>query len=72
MISPVKAKSTLTRAVMTLIADRTNSAELAETAVKQIEAAYEATRDGEQQQWAAFYEGQLPEAQAIRDQLESK
>jgi hypothetical protein len=57
---------------VTLIADRANSAELAETAVKQIEAAYEATCDGEQQQWAAFYEGQLPEAQAIRDRLESK
>ena len=57
---------------MMLIADRTNGGALAETAVKQIEAAYETLREGGQQQWAAFYERQLPKAQAIRDRLKDK
>ena len=57
---------------MMLIADRTNGGALAETAVKQIEAAYETLREGGQQQWAAFYERQLPKAQAIHDRLKGK
>ena len=38
---------------MILIADRTNDGALAETAVLQIETAYETLRAGGQQQWAA-------------------
>ena len=52
-----------------LIADRTNDVVVAETAVRQIETAYETLRSGGQEQWAAFYEEQLPKARAIRDRL---
>ena len=57
---------------MMLIADRTNDRAMAETAAQQIETAHEIERSGGQQQWAAFYEAQLPEAQAIRDRLKGK
>jgi tetratricopeptide (TPR) repeat protein len=58
---------------MTRIADRTNNGTLAETALKQIEAAYDALRDGGQQRWAADFElFWLPKAQAIRDRLKGK
>ncbi len=55
-----------------LIADRTKNGPLAETALRQIQTALETLRDGGQQQWAAYYEAQLPEAQAIRDRLKGK
>jgi hypothetical protein len=55
-----------------LIADRSNDCALAETAVKQIEAAYETLRDGSQEAWAAYYRAQLTKAQAIRDRLRGK
>jgi hypothetical protein len=45
---------------------------MAETAAAQIETAYETLRDGGHQQWAAYYEQQLPKAQAIRDRLKGK
>jgi hypothetical protein len=57
---------------MMLIADRANDAALAETAVMQVGAAYETLRDGGQQQWAAYFEEQLPRALAIRDRLKGK
>jgi tetratricopeptide (TPR) repeat protein len=57
---------------MMLIADRANDGALAETAVKQIEAAYETTRDGGQEAWAAMFQSQLIKAQAIRDRLKGK
>ena len=52
-----------------LIADRTNDVVVAETAVRQIETAYQKMRSGGQEQWAAFYEEQLPKARATRDRL---
>jgi tetratricopeptide (TPR) repeat protein len=57
---------------MMLIADRTNDGAVAETALQQIQTAYEKLRDGGHQQWAAYYEGQLPRAKAIRDRLNGK
>jgi tetratricopeptide (TPR) repeat protein len=57
---------------MMLIADRTNDSALAETAVTQIAAAYETLRDGGQEQWAAIFQAQLPNAQAIRDRRKGK
>ncbi len=57
---------------MTLIADRTNDDAMAEAALRQIEAAYETLRSGGQEQSAAYYEAQLPKAQAIRDRLKGK
>ena len=57
---------------MMLIADRTNDGALAEAAAGQIETAYETLRDAGQEQWAAFYQGQLPKAQAIRDRLKGR
>jgi tetratricopeptide (TPR) repeat protein len=57
---------------MMLIAERTNDGALAETAFQQIQAAVETLRNGGQQPWAAYYEEQLPQAQAIRDRLKGK
>jgi tetratricopeptide (TPR) repeat protein len=58
---------------MVQIADHTNDSALAETAVRQIEAAYDALRDGGQQRWAADFElFWLPKAQVIRDRLKGK
>ena len=54
---------------MIVIADRTNDAALAEAAVRQIEAAYEATQSGGHEQLSAYFHAQLPRAQAIRDRL---
>ena len=45
---------------------------VAETAVRQIETAFETTRSGGQEQWAAYYEEQLPKARAIRDRLKAR
>ena len=47
-----------------LTANRTNDAAVAETAVTQIEAAYETLRDGGQAAWAAYYQEQMPKARA--------
>jgi hypothetical protein len=57
---------------MMLIADRTNDSVIAQTALEQIQAAFETLCDGGQQQWAAEFEAQLPKAQAIRDRLKGK
>jgi tetratricopeptide (TPR) repeat protein len=54
---------------MMLMADRTNDAAMAEAAVTQIETAYTTLRDGGHPPWAAYYQAQLPKAQAVRDQL---
>jgi hypothetical protein len=45
---------------------------LAEAAVRQIETAYETAQSGGQKQWAAYYQMQLPRAQAIRDRLKGQ
>jgi len=55
-----------------LIADRTNDASVAETAVQQIETAYETTRAGGDEQLSAVFEAQLPKARAIRDRLKGQ
>jgi tetratricopeptide (TPR) repeat protein len=55
-----------------LIADRTNSLVVAETAVRQIETAYETLRSGGHEQWAAYFEAQLAKARSIRDRLEDR
>jgi tetratricopeptide (TPR) repeat protein len=55
-----------------LIADRTNDAAVAETAVTQIETAYETLRSGGQELGAAFLQGQLSNARAIRDRLKGR
>jgi hypothetical protein len=57
---------------MMVIADRTDDAALAETAVQQIEAAYEMTQSGGHEQWAAYYRAQLARAQAVRDRLKGR
>ena len=55
-----------------IIADRTNNDAVAERAAAQIKTAYETEHAGGQEPWAAFYEAQLPTAQAIRDRLKGK
>ena len=57
---------------MMLIADRTNDDPMAETAFRQIQTAVRTLRSGGQQQWAAEFEAQLPQAQAIWDRLKGK
>jgi tetratricopeptide (TPR) repeat protein len=57
---------------MMLIADRTRDYALAEAAAKQIAAARDTLSTGRHQHWAAYYEDQLPKAQAIRDRLKGK
>ena len=52
-----------------LIADLTDGANMAETAVRQIETAYETTRSGGDEQLSAYFQAQLAKAQAIRDRL---
>ena len=59
-------------AAMVLIADRTNSAALAESAVDQIQTAYRTLRDGGDEYLAGMFQEQLPKAQAIRDRLKGK
>jgi hypothetical protein len=51
------------------VADRTNDAAMAEIAFQQIHTAVETLRSGGHRQWAAEFEAQLPNAQAIRDRL---
>jgi hypothetical protein len=48
---------------------RKNDAAVAETAVRQIETAYETLWSGGHEQWSAYFEAQLAKAQAIRDRL---
>ena len=60
------------RVAMKVIADRTNDVVVAEAAVQLIEVAHETMQSGGQAPWAAFYEAQLPSAQAIRDRLKGK
>jgi tetratricopeptide (TPR) repeat protein len=57
---------------MMLLADRTNDDPMAETAFRQIQTAVETLRSGGQQQWAAEFEAQLPQAQAIWERLKGK
>jgi tetratricopeptide (TPR) repeat protein len=54
---------------MMMIADRTGDATLIESALTQIETAYETLRDGDHATWAAEFQEQLPKARAIRDRL---
>jgi hypothetical protein len=44
---------------------------MAQTAVVQIEAAFEALRDGGHAPFAVYYERRLPEARRIRDALKA-
>ncbi len=55
-----------------LIADRNNDAAGAETALLQIETAYETTRSGGEEQLSAYFEAQLPKARTIRDRLKGQ
>jgi hypothetical protein len=57
---------------MKLIADRTNDAALAETAVAQIETAYATLNEGAHAPRAAYLQAQLREAQAVRDRLKGR
>ena len=57
---------------MMLIADRTNDSSMAETALQQIETAYEMERSGGDMQLAADFQALLTKAQAIRDRLKGK
>jgi hypothetical protein len=57
---------------MKLIADRTNDAALAETAVAQIETAYATLNEGGHAPRAAYLQAQLREAQAVRDRLKGR
>jgi hypothetical protein len=52
-----------------LIADRSNDLVVGETAMRQIETAYETLRSGGQEQWVSYFEWQLAKARAIRDRL---
>ena len=55
-----------------LIADRNNDGAVAETAVQQIEAAYEGLRSAGQEQWSAYFSERLAKAKAIRERLEGR
>jgi hypothetical protein len=55
-----------------LVADRTNDGAAAETAVRQIQAAYERERSGGDVQLAADFQARLTQAQAIRDRLKGQ
>ena len=57
---------------MMQIADRTNDAAMAETAVAQIKSAHAMLRDGGHEAGAAEFQAQLPKAQAIRDRLKGR
>jgi hypothetical protein len=50
---------------LTLLAERWRDAAMAETALSQINTAFEAMRDGGNASSAAYYERQLPRARAI-------
>jgi len=51
------------------LAERTQNAAMAGTAVQQIEAALETMRAGGHAPFAAYYEARLPEARAVLDRL---
>ena len=55
-----------------LIAARNNDGAVAETAVQQIEAAYETLCSGGQEQWASSFAVHLTKARMIRDRLGSR
>jgi len=55
-----------------LIADRTNNGVMAEAAVRQIQAAYETARSGDDEQSAADFQAELAEALKIRNRLQGK
>ena len=55
-----------------LIADRNNDGAVAETAVQQIEAAYEVLRSAGQEQGSAYFSEQLAKAKAIRDRFKGR
>ena len=58
---------------LTLIADRNDEhGAVAETAVQQIEAAYEGLRSAGQEQWSAYFSEQLAKAKAIRDRFKGR
>ena len=54
------------------LADRNIDAELAKTALGQIEAAFEAMCTGGHGPFEAYYEARLPEARAILDSLQAR
>jgi tetratricopeptide (TPR) repeat protein len=58
-------------AALMLIADSNKDGAVAETAVQQIEAAYEVLRSAGQEQWLAYFSEQLAKAKAIRDRLKA-
>ena len=55
-----------------LIADRTNDPVVAETALRQIETAYETLRSGGHERGTAYFEAQLTKARGIRDRLKER
>lgn len=57
---------------MMLIADRTNDAAVAATAVGQLEAAYEVAHSGGQEQASVEFEAYLAKARTIRYRLGKK
>ena len=59
-------------AALMLIADRNNDGAVAETAMQQIEAAYEVLRSAGPEQWSSYFSEQLAKAKAIRDRLKGR
>ena len=57
---------------LALIADRTHDAATAEIAMSQIETAYQTLRSGGDEASSAYFEAQLPKAQAVLDRLNDK
>jgi len=52
-----------------LLAERRGDAAIAETALSQMNTAFETMRDGGHAPYAAYYEGQLPSARALAVRL---
>jgi hypothetical protein len=64
------AKSTGNQGVATmLLAERRGDAEMAKLAIRQVEAAFTASRDGGDAHSAAMFEAQLPKARALAQKL---
>jgi hypothetical protein len=57
---------------MMRLAERKKDPVMAETALQEIEAAFEVTRDGGQARNAAYLEARLPEARALVDRLQAR
>ena len=55
-----------------LVAERRGDATMAETALSQINAAYQTMRDGGHARDAAYFEGQLPRARALVARLRGR